>query len=367
MLQDIPDYLKPYELRGVIGDGAFSVVRLAYNVEQKTYAACKIVSREKLILHNLEARFENEIRILQQMHHPGVVGLYDMQKDENFYFIFEEFCPNGELFQFIVSNGRLSERDAQNFTRQILETLRYVHTLGICHRDLKPENILLDASGFIKISDFGLSRFVNKNGIVETPCGSPCYASPECISGHPYDGRKSDIWSAGVITYAMVTGQLPWTKRNQQQLFEQIKKGDYIIPSYLSDDCSSFLRGLMNVDPSKRLTIDQALNHVWLSSTKNFQFFKMPIQPNAYYPSLKNVDKFFNRELSDSDFINLSLEKSESMAPNMIQNFVNYKFPKRKSQPVRNLKKPLVIRYDNRKPQILQPSPNPKIKFSINC
>lgn len=116
MLQDIPDYLKPYELRGVIGDGAFSVVRLAYNVEQKTYAACKIVSREKLILHNLEARFENEIRILQQMHHPGVVGLYDMQKDENFYFIFEEFCPNGELFQFIVSNGRLSERDAQNFT-----------------------------------------------------------------------------------------------------------------------------------------------------------------------------------------------------------------------------------------------------------
>ncbi|KAK8896263.1 hypothetical protein M9Y10_014160 [Tritrichomonas musculus] len=362
MLQDIPNFIPPYELRGVIGDGAFSVVRLAFNVEQQNFAACKIISRQKLILHNLEARFENEIRILQQMHHRGVVGLYDMRKDENFYFIFEEFCPNGELFQFIVSRGRLEENEAQLFTKQILETLRYVHMLGICHRDLKPENILLDENGYIKISDFGLSRFVNKNGIVETPCGSPCYASPECISGHPYDGRKSDIWSAGVITYAMVTGQLPWTKRNQQQLFEQIKKGDYIIPSFLSEDCSSFLRGMMNVDPSRRLTIDQALNHVWLISTRSMI---IEGKPGAYFPSLKIVDKFFNRELSDSAFINLSLEKSGSMAPNMLQNFVNYTVPKRKSQPVRNLKKPKVIRYDKRKPQILAPSPNTKIKFPL--
>ena len=133
-----------------------------------------------------------------------------------------------------------------------------------------------------------------------------------------------------------------------------------MIPSYLSDECSSFLKGMMNVDPSRRLTIDQALNHQWLRSIKSANFQE---EPKQYFLSLKIVDKFFNRELSDSDFCNLSLEKSESTS----LNFVNYKFPKRKSEPVRNIKKPKVIRYDKRKPQIVSPNPNPKILFTVNC
>lgn len=120
----------------------------------------------------------------------------------------------------------------------------------------------------MKISDFGLSKFVGNSGIVETPCGSPCYASPECLSGHGYDGRISDVWSIGVIMFAMVTGQLPWTKRNQTQLFNQIRKGDYKIPSFLSEECKDLIRRLMTVDVSQRITIEEALNHPWFKNHK---------------------------------------------------------------------------------------------------
>ena len=263
-MDPFPPSIGRYILKGEIGHGAFSTVRLCQDGETGQFYACKIIARSRLLMHNLESRFENEIRINQQLHHPGVVALYDLLKDDSNFYIIVEFCPNGELFSHVVDQGRLDESQAKIFISQVLFALQYVHSLGICHRDLKPENLLLDQYGMVKISDFGLSRFVGPNGLVSTPCGSPCYASPECVSGHPYDGRKSDIWSCGVISYAILTGQLPWTKRNQQQLFEQIKRGEYTIPSYLSDKCRSFIAGLMTVNIEYRMTIEQALHHDWL-------------------------------------------------------------------------------------------------------
>jgi serine/threonine protein kinase len=289
-----PDEVGQYKLLGTIGEGAFSVVRLAHDEERDMFYACKIIPRARLAMHNLEMRFECEIRINQQLHHPGVVQLIDLLKDDLHYYVIMEFCPGGELFGYIVLSGRLTEHDAIIFTRQILESLEFVHSVGVCHRDLKPENILLDLEGHVKISDFGLSRFVTVDGLVSTPCGSPCYASPECISGKLYDGRKSDVWSVGVIVFAMLTGQLPWTKRNQPQLFEQIRKGEFVIPGYLSAQCRNFIEGLMTVDTDKRFTLGLAMKHPWLQCHD-------AISPDAGYsvgPSLKSVDMFFDREVS---------------------------------------------------------------------
>lgn len=216
-----------------------------------------------------------------------------------------EFCPNGELFSHVVGKGRLNEFEAKIFIRQVLFSLKYVHSLGICHRDLKPENLLLDQSGHVKISDFGLSRFVDQNNLVFTPCGSPCYASPECVSGKPYDGRKSDIWSCGVISYAILTGQLPWTKRNQQQLFEQIKRGEYTIPTFLSENCRSFISGLMTVDGDRRLTIDAAFQHPWFNDSPVptlSMYDVIPPELAPIPPSLRMLDVFFGKDdESDSD------------------------------------------------------------------
>ena len=304
-----PHKIGGYTLRGTVGDGAFSVVKLAYNDELGQYFACKIVPKSRLSSHNLEQRFELEIRINQQMHHSGIVGLIDILKDELNYYVIMEFCPNGELFQYIVDRGKLSEEDAKPKIMQILQTLQYIHSMNVTHRDLKPENILIDQYGQLKISDFGLSRFLDASGLANTPCGSPCYASPECISGHPYDGRTTDVWSCGVILYAMVTGQLPWTKRNQTQLFEQIRKGEYTIPDHVSLQCASFIRGLMTVDKDKRLTIEQALAHPWLAAVPTFIFQKSSQQSCV---SLKKVDEFFNKDQPSDGDVETKLVRTNS-------------------------------------------------------
>lgn len=299
-----PKQIGPYVFRGTMGDGAFSVVKLVLNQDTHNFYACKIVPMNRINTESLKIRFETEIHVNQQLHHPGIVELYDLLKDENNYYVIMEFCPNGELFQYINDRTRLSEHEAKPFIRQILETLQYIHSMNISHRDLKPENLLISQTGMIKFSDFGLSSFIPSDGLLETPCGSPCYVSPECISGKPYDGKTTDVWSCGVILYAMLTGQLPWTKRNQTQLFAQIKRGEYQIPGFLSDKCRNFIRSLLTVDVSKRITIEEALNNEWLRSTPvqyvgfvNCSTNKPKLQsmPSACI-TLKKVDRFFGRD-----------------------------------------------------------------------
>lgn len=316
-----------FKIKSVIGEGAFSTVCLAetitsqvenqlINTDKKTkkseiknrtsknklmitkqYAACKIIPRTKVESKKLSSRLDQEIRIHQLMHHQNVVQLIDVHKDELFYYIFLEFCPCGELFQHIIKNKKLEEKEASIFFKQILIGLQYIHSLNVAHRDLKPENILIDQFGRIKIADFGLSKLLNtvkNNGLIKTPCGSPCYASPECISGLPYDGRKSDIWSCGVILYALVTGMLPWTKRTQAKLFEQIKKGKYNVPFYISKNCSDLIHRLMTVDYHNRISIEDALNHPFLKDVK------MPHSKlNMKFVSLRKIDRFLG---VDDDF-----------------------------------------------------------------
>lgn len=306
-----PSRIGSFVFKGTVGSGAFSVVKLSYNTELKQFFACKIVPRNRINSEDLEERFEIEIRINQQMHHPGVVQIVDLLKDDMNYYIFMEFCPNGELFKYIVDRTRLPEPEAAHFMFQFLDALNYVHSQGVAHRDLKPENLLLDPGGRLKISDFGLSKFVGDSGMVSTPCGSPCYASPECLSGQDYDGRTSDIWSTGVIMFAMVTGQLPWTKRNQTQLFNQIRKGEYTIPSFLSEECSDLLSRLLTVDVSARITVKDALNHPWI---KNNAETDNCIDPSNFtIVSLKKVDAFFeNSSFKDADVEDKNIANNRS-------------------------------------------------------
>ena len=293
-----PHRVGEYLFKGTIGAGAFSIVKLVTSELSGKYFACKIIPKAKIDAGILK-RFELEIRIHQQIHHPGVVSLVDVFKDDFNYYIIMEFCPNGELFDYIVSHSRLSEMECVPLFWQLLQTLQFIHSVGVCHRDLKPENILIDRMGHLRISDFGLSRFVPENGIVNTSCGSPCYASPECISGEPYDGRKSDIWSMGIIFFAMVTGQLPWTKRTQSGLYSQITVGDYKIPNFLSPDVGDLITKMMTVDVNKRATIPQLLEHPFFSNLKNKNPFHQMTVPLV---SLRKIDLFFDREVNISDF-----------------------------------------------------------------
>lgn len=247
-----------------------------------------------------KTRFEQEIRIMQEMRHPRIVHLYDLLADSNNYYILMEYCPNGELFSYIVERKKLPESEAKVFFKSILDGIAFIHSFDVAHRDLKPENVLLDAEGHAKISDFGLAKYVGPTGITSTSCGSPCYASPEVLSGQKYNAKISDMWSSGVILYAMVTGQLPWTRRNQMQLFHQIRKCHYHVPSYLSPECNNLIRGLICLDPEKRLTVEEALKHPWMLEVTD----KVAEWKEVPMVSLRALDRFFDKEPSE-DYIRL--------------------------------------------------------------
>ncbi|OHT10135.1 CAMK family protein kinase [Tritrichomonas foetus] len=313
-----PNKIGPYQLRGTIGHGAYAICKLAYRQDQDRYYACKIITRQRINQMKDKTRFEQEIRVLQQMRHSYIVQLYDLFKDTLNYYVVMEFCPNGELFSRIVATQRLPESEARLFFRQIIEAMVFIHSRKVAHRDLKPENILIDEKGCAKISDFGLSKFVLGNGLTSTSCGSPCYAAPEVISGKPYDPLKSDMWSLGVILYAMVTGNLPWTKRNKLQLFAQIRSGKYKIPAYVSMQCSNLINSLMIICPEKRLTAQEVLSHAFLEGDMG----KVNLQPTSIcgnYPivSLRMVDDFFERDSSVALF-------DVTSPAQKIQRIVNY-------------------------------------------
>ncbi|KAH0787691.1 CAMK family protein kinase [Histomonas meleagridis] len=251
---------------------------------------------------------------------------------------------------------------------QIFDFLRYLHSLGIAHRDLKPENILLDSWNMLKLSDFGLSKYVGKNGLMDTPCGSPCYASPECLSGNSYDGMKSDIWSCGVILYAMLTGSLPWTKRNHNELFAQVKSGDYKVPTFLSEECQSLLKSLLTVDVDKRITLEEAMNHPFIVQTGNLSYEKISLK----LVSLKKVDMLFDRDnpKDDNDIkVDPSLIRSSSFKQTKFAKTARLLNDTKKLPPIYKQKTDLTTKLSPLKPKTIatpKPRPTPKIANNKN-
>ena len=183
-----------------------------------------------------------------------------------------EFAPGGELCDYIVKKKRVSDKEAARFIHQILAGIEYLHKNKICHRDLKPENLLLDENMNIKIVDFGLSNTYKKESdTLKTACGSPCYASPEMIAGKRYLGIDTDLWSLGVILYAMTVGYLPFEDADTNKLYKKILSCDFLIPGYVEKPCKDLIKKLLLADPKARFKIKEILQHSWytqISCTK---------------------------------------------------------------------------------------------------
>lgn len=172
--------------------------------------AVKVLEKSRIKDKKDVERISREIKILKQLHHPNVVQIYEIIETEKDLYLVMEFVSSGELFDIIVQNQRLSEKQACKYFQELISGIKYIHELGICHRDLKPENLLVDYDKSLKIVDFGLSNLYEKGGMLKTACGSPCYAAPEMIAGNRYNGLMSDLWSCGVVLYAMLCGFLPF-------------------------------------------------------------------------------------------------------------------------------------------------------------
>jgi len=177
-----------------------------------------------------------------------------------------EYASHGELFEYIVANKRCDEATALHFYKQIIAGISYLHSLNIIHRDLKPENLLLDHENNIKIVDFGLSNKGGEHDLLKTACGSPCYAPPEMVLGKRYKGSPADVWSSGVVLYALLCGYLPFDDPNTTKLYKKITIADYTVPPYVSQQAKDLISKILCIDPSKRYTISDIMNHPWFKS-----------------------------------------------------------------------------------------------------
>lgn len=191
-----------------------------------------------------------------------------METPKQLYLVTEYAC-GGELFDYIVSHKRLKENKACHLFHQLLSGIEYLHKLNIVHRDLKPENLLLDESENIKIVDFGLSNIYRQGEKLKTACGSPCYAAPEMIAGKKYIGLQVDIWSAGVVLFAMLAGYLPFEDKHTSNLYKKIMSGTYKMPKYLSINAQDLIQHLLCTDPTRRYTMDDIRSHPWFNLAPN--------------------------------------------------------------------------------------------------
>ena len=277
----------PYLLGEPLGEGAFAKVRLATQIHIKEKCAIKIVDKRLLEDTKDIQRLKKEIKILKNIRHKNIIQLFDiMESKTNLYFVME-YCKGGELFDYIVKNKRLKENEACKFFQQIINGVEYLHKQGIIHRDLKPENLLLDYNNNIKISDFGLSTFFTKNHYLQTACGTPSYAPPEMLEGLQYNGEASDIWSCGIILYAMLCGTLPFTESKEEIIVRKIKTHDYSIPKYLSNEAQDMLNHILKINPEERFTIEGIKKHPWFNLIKphlmkgiSLNEIKIPVDEN---------------------------------------------------------------------------------------
>ena len=309
---------KTYVISKTLGKGTFGKVKLAYNKDNKNEKyACKILLKSNIKDEDDYMRCKREMDILKKMHHVNVVRTYEIISTETTYYIFMDFCAKGELFNYIVEKQHLSEEKSAFFYYQLINGIEYIHKKGVCHRDLKPENLLLTEKNKLKIIDFGLSNYF-KGNLLETPCGSPCYASPEMVMGNKYNGFCIDIWSSGIILYAMLCGYLPFEEMENDEynevLFRNIVECNVEYPSeFVTPVAKDLLCKILVKDPRKRITIEEIKLHNFylLGELLYKQTFENMGSINDYLFLVDDKEKFIDYEdLKDKDIEEIVLNNN---------------------------------------------------------
>jgi serine/threonine protein kinase KIN1/2 len=228
--------------------------------------------------------------------HPYICGMRDVQRTNYHWYMLFEYVNGGQMLDYIISHGRLKEKQARKFGRQIASALDYCHRNSIVHRDLKIENILISKTGDIKIIDFGLSNLFSPRSLLKTFCGSLYFAAPELLQARQYTGPEVDVWSFGIVLYVLVCGKVPFDDQSMPQLHAKIKRGVVDYPQWLSHgefrplsgvvqclltfttDCKSIIARMLVVDPKDRATLQEIMNHPWMTKGYNSP-------PESYLPA----------------------------------------------------------------------------------
>lgn len=256
---------------GKLGEGTYAVVRIGTERSTGRKYAIKCVHKIKLDDTDTQA-LKDEIEILSSIKHDNVMRLIEWFEDIDYYFLVTELVQGGELFDRIVNKECYSEKDARDLARILLEALQFLHDSCIVHRDLKPENLLLKSEEVdheIVLADFGYAARLKASDAksLTDSCGTPGYVAPEILTGKKY-GSKVDMWSCGVIIFILLGGYPPFNASDDREMVRQIKAGSFHFDEhfwgYISDSAKELIEKLLTVDPDKRLSAREALQHEWL-------------------------------------------------------------------------------------------------------
>uniref|UniRef100_A0A0K0EQY8 non-specific serine/threonine protein kinase n=1 Tax=Strongyloides stercoralis TaxID=6248 RepID=A0A0K0EQY8_STRER len=294
-----------YSIIKTLGYGNFASVKLAEHCVTKVQVAIKIVKKADLNEESM-CKMRKEIEVLKKIRHPNIVELYQVIENDKKICLVMEYCSGGELFDYLGKVKRFSDNEARKKFRQIVSAIQYLHHNGIVHRDLKAENILLDDKGNIKIADFGFADFCSEDCLMDQFCGSPPYAAPELFQGIKYIGFKVDIWSLGVILFALLVGSYPFHADDLGALKKRVISGRYNVPYYVSVSCVQLLRKILILDPLKRATIDNIAESKWLN--EGFSKYQPYIEKNDEMFDEKRMVTMLNLGYSQSD-ISISVIK----------------------------------------------------------
>ena len=305
-----------YQIKQTLGEGTFGKVKLGIYIPKNEKVAIKVIEKDRMTDKDDVIRLKREFDMLSKFNHPNVILVTEIFESADSYYSVMEYCEKGELFNYIVDKKRLSENESAFFYYQIIQGLEYIHSLGIVHRDLKPENLLLSKEHLLKIIDFGLSNYFTKGQkeLLSTPCGSPCYASPEMVAGKKYDGMKIDIWSTGIILFAMLCGYLPFEDKNNDVLFDKILECNVEFPEFLSEEPKDLINKILVVDPEKRITIEEIKKHkYYLRGQKFFNEIFTIKQINVDEKNNTNNTPIKNEESKNNNELNQEKNKENKI------------------------------------------------------
>ena len=255
--------LNNYTFEKALGTGAFSAVYRASKLNEGGQAeiyAVKVIPKENIAQAADKERLQRELDTMAFLQHPNIVQMHDFFTDSNNFYLVLDYCPGGDLAEYLVSQPPMREQQVATVFKQIVSAIAFVHSHGVAHRDLKPQNILITSFPTVKVTDFGLCGYIDDKKM-KTFCGSPCYTAPECLQGVQYEGAQADVWSLGVILYEMVTGDHPWNVTNIPKMVQQITSGKYTVPSSVTPACEELIKGILKVKPSESLTCYKILGH----------------------------------------------------------------------------------------------------------
>lgn len=270
--------MKFYKYGRLLGKGAFGKVNLSLHVLTGRLVAIKSINKTRLTSERQKSKIAQETNIMKSLSHSNyIVKIFETYETQKHICIVMEYICAGDLLSYIRKRSKLSETIAKYIFKQIVLGLQYIHSKGIVHRDIKLDNILIDLDNNIKICDFGVSKKIRKGESMTEQCGTPAYIAPEILKNKGYEGFGVDIWSAGVVLYAMLSGIVPFKGKNLQELQELIMQGNFKPVSEVSKEANHLIKCLLEVDPKKRISVNNILQHPWLIgvdiNNKNYNLF----------------------------------------------------------------------------------------------